>query len=74
MLHLNRYNAMIPKIGTLIPALGIVLGGCATPYQHWLTDEEDAELRAQCEHAQCVMVPGEIWMRVLQVLRGDQRI
>lgn len=29
---LNRYNAMIPKIGTRIPALGIVLSvaGCAT--------------------------------------------
>jgi len=74
---------MTPKAGLFLPKVGIVLAvatfvaGCATPapvYERWLTEEEDAALRAQCEHAQCVMVPGEIWARVLQVLRGDKRI
>ena len=71
---------MNPKAGMFAPKLGIVLAvatfvaGCATPYKHWLTDEEDADLRAKCEFAQCVMVPGEIWLKIMQALRGDARI
>jgi hypothetical protein len=54
----------------LLAAVLTLQPGCATPYQHWLTDEEDARLREQCEARACVMVPGDLWERIKAALQA----
>jgi len=56
------------KIGLIVLTLGVA--GCASPYQHWLTDEEDARLRKNCEPipGHCVMVPTPLWMQIQQLI------
>ena len=47
----------------------LLLAACATPYQHWLTDDEDASLRASCEPVGgCVAVPERLWEKIKDLI------
>lgn len=48
--------------------LSFALTACTPAYQHWLTDEEDANLKAKCEHAECVMVRGAFWLEIKEFI------
>ena len=74
---MSKSGLIGPKLGTNVLILGtfvLSLASCAHPapagYKHWLTDEEDASLRKQCEGKDCVMVPGYLWQQIIQVLDG----
>lgn len=46
-----------------------LLSGCALIPDRYLTPEEDAEMRAVCEHAGgCVLVPGPQWELIKRAL------
>lgn len=57
-----------------VALLVLLLAGCANG--RYLTDEEDAELRKNCEPAGCVSVPVPVFNQILQILRamGSTRI
>ncbi len=66
-------KSVIPKLGMIVLILGIqipVLGmsGCASQPERWLTAEEDAAFRAQCEDKNCVIVPGIICEQIKAAL------
>jgi hypothetical protein len=74
-----QLGTMIPRlgvIGTIVLIFSTVVAGCTTPppivpppvYQHWLSDQEDADFRAQCEGKDCVIVPGVLWERIKEAL------
>lgn len=56
-------------------AICLLLASCATPGRY-LTDEEDAALRKNCEPAGCVSVPVPIFEKIMQILRsiGSTRV
>lgn len=58
--------------GMIVLGFSTVVAGCATPpppqYQHWLSAQEDADFRAQCEGKNCVIVPGDLWERIKEAL------
>lgn len=49
--------------------LCLVLAGCATQ-SRYLTEAEDAALRAKCEPDGCAAVPIPIWNKIEQLLRS----
>lgn len=53
----------------LLIGLIILMPGCAS--DRYLTEAEDAELRAKCEPhpGHCVAVPTPIWRKIEQLLR-----
>ena len=78
--RIPKSGPMIPKsvclISTIVLIFSTVVAGCTTPppvvpppvYQHWLSDQEDADFRAQCEGKGCVIVPGDLWERIKEAL------
>lgn len=48
--------------------LAIVLAGCATQEDRFLTKEEDAHLREKCAETNCVIVPVPVWQEILKLL------
>lgn len=48
--------------------LCLALSGCAT--ERYMTLEQDAEFKANCEQAGCVVVPVPIMMQLLERLKG----
>lgn len=53
----------------LLIGLIILMPGCAS--DRYLTAEEDAELRAQCEPhpGHCIAIPMPLWKKIEQLLR-----
>lgn len=54
--------------------LVLLLAGCANG--RYLTEQEDAEMRKNCEATGCVAVPVPVFNQILQILRamGSTRI
>ena len=50
--------------------LVLCLSACATPYKHWLSEEEDRALREKCEDRACVLVPADLWETIKKALRA----
>ena len=50
--------------------LCLMLAGCASAPQRYLTEAEDAELRAKCEPHGCAAVPWPIWQKIEQLLKA----
>ena len=46
----------------------ILMPGCAT--ERYLTAQEDAELRAKCEPANCAIVPLKLLKQIEQLIRS----
>lgn len=57
-------------LGLVLLAAIVVLGSCAAPEQRWLTKEEDADLKAKCEHQNCVVIPAGVLQQLMERLRG----
>jgi hypothetical protein len=57
---------MRTKIGLIV--LFFALGGCVS--DRWLTVEEDAAFKAQCENKNCVIVPGALWEQIKAALEA----
>lgn len=66
---------MIVRALLLLAILGalalifIPLSGCATQ-ERYITAEQDAEFRANCEPHGCTVVPNPVWQRIEQLLRS----
>jgi hypothetical protein len=50
----------------ILAFLIILMPACAS--DRWLTAEEDAAFRAQCENKDCKIVPGVLWEQIKAVL------
>ena len=46
----------------------LCLSGCAT--DRYLTEQEDAALRTQCEPTGCAAVPIPLWQKIQQLLNA----
>lgn len=58
------------KRALLLGLLALALAaGCAQPAQRYLTEAQDAEMRATCEPAGCNIVPRPLWVQIEQLLR-----
>ena len=57
-------------------AICLLLASCATQPERYLTADEDAALRKNCEPAGCVSVPIPIFEKIMQILKaiGSTRI
>ena len=50
--------------------VAVLLLGCASAPERYLSLEEDAELRAKCEGQNCVVIPASVLQQLLQQIRG----
>jgi hypothetical protein len=53
-------------VAIVMGMLLLSLGGCAE--DRWLTKEEDAEMRQNCEATGCVAVPVPLWNQIKRTL------
>lgn len=60
---------IVLAVGLILAIL--LLSSCATE-SRWLTKEQDAEMRANCEAKNCVVVPGSVWLQIIQALQGER--
>jgi len=59
------------KIALVVMMMVAIAAGCAQTPARYLSDEEDAKLRSQCEPAGgCAMVPIPLWQKIEQLLRS----
>lgn len=50
----------------------VIPGACATVEERWLTKEEDAAFRKNCEGRDCVVIPKATLMQLLQQMQGGR--
>lgn len=54
----------------MVVLLAALLAGCAGAPARYLSAEEDAQLRKQCEPHGCAAVPMPIWQKIEQIMRA----
>ena len=53
----------------LVLILLLVMGGCSSPPERYLTAEQDAQMRQNCEQDGCVVIPETVFQEMVRRMR-----
>lgn len=59
------------KLLLALAVIFVMAPGCAQKSTRFLTEEQDAAMREQCEPAGCAVVPIPLMQQIMQRLRGQ---
>lgn len=66
----------LPLWFCIVVALLFSCAGCTStpPYERYMTDEQDAEMRESCEPHGCTVIPNPIWFQMREILKRSGAI
>jgi hypothetical protein len=65
---------IVPIPWWVVIAVAVLFGctGCAS--ERFLTEEQDAEMKASCEEHGCTVIPNPIWFQMREILKHSGAI
>ena len=63
----QRAMSRVAKLVFILAAPLFSITGCAT--ERYMTEEQDAQMRATCEKTGCAVVPAPVWEQIKALLK-----